>query len=348
MLLKRLLIKSHRGIQELSFDELGETSVILGSNNSGKSSILEAVSLLLRPLDPSQWVQLARQRDSDIELASALWSIFRFKGILQLDDGPQQSEPLEIEGVLGAERRTLAARALASEDWNSEESEAATVRIETTTNGSNQHALVFRQGERAQWGQGVEHFRCFTITPVTHRSSKTLVEHLSRVVDEGEKSLALDMLQLFDPDIESLDVSAGLRRQTVVVKHRERGTVDLASFGDGLRRVTALALALSRAQQGVLLIDELESGIHPTVLSDVVQKLLLAAARAEVQIIATTHSLEALDAVLQGSGRLAEAEEEVRGNLVGYHLRQDGEARTVRRYSEERLRFLRQGGVDLR
>ncbi len=342
MLLKSLHIKSHRGLEELDLFDLSPVSLIVGSNNSGKSSILEAIALLLRPLDPSQWVQAARQRDTDTDLADGLWSIFRSQGMLRLE-APQQSKPTEMDGELPGERRTLNVRAVAMEDWDAEEAGAARVQVSVKINDQPSHDLVFRRGVPAQWYDSVHLYRCFTITPITHRSSRALVEHLSRVVDEGDKTLALEMLQLFDPRVRSLDVSGGRRRQTIVVKHGERGVVDLASFGDGMRRVTALALALSRAQGGVLLIDELEAGIHPTVLEDVLQKLLAAASAAGVQIVATTHSLEAVDALIAATTAL-----DAPDILVGYYVAQTNGKRSIRRYAYERLRALREGGVDLR
>ncbi len=344
MLLNSLHVRSYRGIEELSLSGLLPVSLIVGANNSGKSSILEAIALLLRPLDPSEWVQVARQRDTDTDLADALWSIFRSNGMLQLADGPQQSEPTEIEGELPGERRTMNVRAVATEDLDAEESGAA-LRISVRINDLPRQELVFRRRIPAQWGEGVTHHRCFTVTPITHRSSKALVEHLSRVVDEGEKALALEMLQLFDSRVQSLDVSAGSRRQTIVVKHEERGAVDLASFGDGMRRVAALALALSRAQGGVLLIDELEAAIHPSVLGHVVQKLLAAASTADVQLIATTHSLEAVDALITATRALGNG---ALGTVAAYHVAQTNGKRSVRRYDHERLHSLREAGVDLR
>ncbi len=345
MLLNNLQIKSYRGVEGLSLSSLPTISLIVGANNSGKSSILEAVGLLLRPQDPSQWVQVARQQDTDVELVDCLWSIFRSKGVLQLDDGPQQSMPMDIEGDLAGERRTMNVRALATEDWDAEESGAAALRVSVKVNDQKRHDLIFRRNGPAQWGEGVANFRCFTVTPIIHRSSRAVVEHLSRVVDEGEKKLALEMLQLFDPQVQSLDVSAGRRRQTVVVKHAERGVVDLASFGDGMRRATVLALALSRAKDGVLLIDELEAAIHHTVLGHVVQKLLAAASTTRVQILATTHSLDAVDAIIAAMNGLRD---DASPTVAAYYLAQFKGKRTVRRYDQERLQLLREEGVDLR
>lgn len=341
MLLNSLHIQSYRGIDDLQLRDLAPVSLIVGPNNSGKSSILEAIAILLRPLDPAQWIHVARERDTDAELIDSLWSIFRSSGVLRLDDGPQESTKTCIQGEVEGSTRELDVRAVATDDWDAHRDGAAALRISVKVDALARHDLIFQKEGKAQWGEGVKHHKCFTVTPITHRSGRTLVEHLSRVVDEGQKALALELLQLFDPAVKSLDVSAGLRRQTIVIEHAQRGVVDLASFGDGMRRVVALALALSRAKGGVLLIDELESGIHPGVLDDVTQHLLTAADTAGVQIVATTHSLEAVDAVITA----AKDREET---VAVYHLFAGDRDESIRRYDYARLRQLRAGGLDLR
>jgi predicted ATP-dependent endonuclease of OLD family len=47
-------------------ENLTPVSLVVGANNSGKSSILEAAGLFLRPPDPTQWVSAVRHRDVDM------------------------------------------------------------------------------------------------------------------------------------------------------------------------------------------------------------------------------------------------------------------------------------------
>lgn len=81
------------------------------------------------------------------------------------------------------------------------------------------------------------------------------------MVDAGRKQLAVQLMGVFDAEVEDLHVIKSHGREAVRVTHASRGVVDLSSFGDGVRRAAALALTLTRASQGVLLIDEIESGI---------------------------------------------------------------------------------------
>ncbi|QTA88180.1 AAA family ATPase [Desulfonema magnum] len=47
-----LTIKQFRGLQESELSQLGRINLLVGPNNSGKTSILEAISAYCHPLDP--------------------------------------------------------------------------------------------------------------------------------------------------------------------------------------------------------------------------------------------------------------------------------------------------------
>jgi recombinational DNA repair ATPase RecF len=340
MILTDFHIQAFRGLQDITLKDLTPVNVVLGANNTGKTSILEALALLLRPLDPAGWIQVARLRDMDIFLEDGLWSLFPSSTPLHAEESPKETAPLEISGILQKEQRILRARGMASLNWDSQASESLMLRIEARVNDLAPHTMEFRREIPAQFGRGVTFHKCFTVTSATHRSTRNLVEHLSKVIDMGEKKLALELLQLFDPHIEGLDVSAPGGREGVRVSHKQRGVVDLASFGDGMRRVAVLALALVRSRGGILLVDELEAGIHPQILPEVLQQLFLAARTAEVQIVATTHSLEAMDMVIE----ISKADE---NPLAAYYLQQ-GNTPLLQRYDLQTLMDLRDTGFDLR
>ncbi|MBK6808168.1 MAG: ATP-binding protein [Sandaracinaceae bacterium] len=270
--LQTLTLSAYRGVSGLMLEDLTPVSLVVGANNSGKSSILEAVGLFLRPPDPTQWVNAVRHRDVDMSLVDGLWSLFPGSEALHPEDGPLESRPLVIEGLASGSPRRVEARCFASQTLGTTETVDLSARVEVSVDGDP--ALTLKFPAPAAVSHQVPMYRVFAVTPATHYSTKALVEHLSRVVDEGKKQLAVELLQIFDKDVEDLDVIASLGREAIRVTHRTRGVVDLASFGDGMRRSAALALALTRASQGVLLVDEIEAGIHHSVLRPVLSKLL--------------------------------------------------------------------------
>ncbi|MGO9202019.1 MAG: AAA family ATPase [Limisphaerales bacterium] len=157
------------------------------------------------------------------------------------------------------------------------------------------------------------------------------------------KSDFIRTLQKIDPGVQRLDlVQTGRVATRLQIKHERTGVTPLSALGDGFRRALMIAVTIPTVRGGVLLIDELETALHVSVLKSVLGLLDWAVREFDVQVFATTHSLEAVDAVL---ATLANAKDE----LVGYHLAIEGESRRAKRYTGdlwERLRFER--GLDIR
>lgn len=340
--LEDLSLTAYRGISNLTLAELSPVNLIVGANNAGKSSILEAAGIVLRPRDPRQWVNTVRMRDADMALVDGIWSMFPGAKALDPDEGAQESPQIVLGAQLGGSARKVEATARASQVFGvGEEGADLAVRVNVLVNGEPPIELHFPMSKSV--APHVPSYRVFTVTPATHYSTSVFVEQLSQVVDAGRKQLAVQLLKIFDPEVEDLDVIASLRREAVRVTHVRRGVVDLSSFGDGMRRAAALALALTRASHGVLLVDEIESGIHHSVLRPVLGKLLEAAATSKVQILATTHSLEAVDALV-GSV----ADRGVTDAAAAFWVQRKDGHHDVRRYDFERLLQLREGGLDIR
>lgn len=72
--------------------------------------------------------------------------------------------------------------------------------------------------------------------------------------------------------------------------------IPLAVMGDGLVSITTILLAISSAANGIVLIDEIENGLHYSVLVKVWQAIAETARLYNTQVFATTHSWECITA----------------------------------------------------
>ncbi|MCX7012289.1 MAG: ATP-binding protein [Candidatus Sumerlaeota bacterium] len=70
----------------------------------------------------------------------------------------------------------------------------------------------------------------------------------------------------------------------------------LTLLGEGLQRMASLLLAIATTAGGIVLIDEIENGLHHSVLPKVWRAIADAAKRFDVQVFATTHSYECIGA----------------------------------------------------
>ena len=85
------------------------------------------------------------------------------------------------------------------------------------------------------------------------------------------------------------------RRAIVRIENIDR-PVPLRLLGDGVNRLLDIALSLVNARGGLLLIDEFENGLHHTVQFDAWKTIFLLAKELDIQVFATSHSWDAVEA----------------------------------------------------
>lgn len=370
--LENLTIERFRGLRDLELKDLGQVNLFVGPNNSGKTSVLEAIGTYCRPLDPLEWLNTSTRREvvgggaSSVRLNALRWLFPQ-----SLEQGP--------DGLYHGQARLRATGDTAIRSMTANYQEIRGVPDEATLKSNQMHQLTGEPDEtyqgaelliNSQFKPGIlepaapadylqvkfvfweaasfyeqtritsEHFLPVrTITPVSHRTERTQVRRFSEAAFNREIGAVLDLIRRFDPDITDLQIleSGGT---ALYLDHKKTGLTPLSAFGDGVRRVVMMALTLPQVEDGVLLIDEIETAIHISVLQEVYQWLFKACQFYNVQLFATTHSLEAVDALLQ-------APPSAQAGLVAYRLGQPGES--AKRYGDEMLKRLRgERGLDVR
>lgn len=103
----------------------------------------------------------------------------------------------------------------------------------------------------------------------------------------------INALQFIDPQISGVtfidDAARGERIGLAQIEGSDH-LIPLKSMGDGINRLFEISVALINAQNGLLLIDEFENGLHWTVQPRIWDIIFQLAERLNVQVFATTHS----------------------------------------------------------
>jgi len=88
-------IHGFRGLRNLRLDGLGWINILVGANNSGKTSVLEALSILCNPIEPLEWLSMVHRRDfgglDETRIQSLRWC-FRQTGELVNPDAIFEAE----------------------------------------------------------------------------------------------------------------------------------------------------------------------------------------------------------------------------------------------------------------
>ena len=116
---------------------------------------------------------------------------------------------------------------------------------------------------------------------------------LARLDDKDSE--VLKAFQILDPTIESVE-SFWIGEPTLYLKRKGEKRLPLSLFGDAINRVAEIILKLVNSEHKILLIDEIENGIHHTNQREFWRILFRLAVELDTQIFATTHSLEMLQA----------------------------------------------------
>ena len=355
-------IQQFRGLRDLKLEELSQINLLVGGNNSGKTSVLEALSIFANPLNWRTWWEAAYGREISnlnpllgpnlIEMLTWLFP----KG--QNTTGANSIE-VSFSGSGKISQQRVSARyekfTVIAQGWKRARPDG-TVEADFDAEGVNiyvsTHVIPELNASRPSVFNktfAFAEFRTFpskieeeipslptqTVNPFSYILWGIPQEQWSDVIKAGMKRETIELLQFFDPGIEEIDLIAERGNQSVLsVRHSKLGLAPLNTFGSGLRRVFTLATAIPRVKNGLLLIDELENAIHTKALKKTVNWLIQSCKQNNVQLFATTHSLEAVDTVIDVTRDMAD--------LTFYRLEQDKGQTTCVRFDKEMITQLRE------
>jgi predicted ATPase len=100
--------------------------------------------------------------------------------------------------------------------------------------------------------------------------------------------------------------------------------MDLHDFGDGVQRIFSICILFASVKDGIVLMDEGESGIHSSLFEKFATFIYELSLRFNVQVFLTTHSKECVDAFVKAAGI---PQSEVTGYAV---IAREGNTRAVR------------------
>jgi AAA15 family ATPase/GTPase len=378
-LFDRLQISGYRALQLVNLSQLGQVNIFVGDNNAGKTSILEAISILCNPLDPFQWLEVSQRR---LYLGRSLITlrpnIEALKWIFSQKIGASNDEIYQAEILIEANGITPIHKLKAKlgeiygsgveknnqksfdKDISSPEEEVSSPEIDSVRSGleleiavnrtsaqlnlfppeAEREIFQFWENERfVQRRRNKPIVKNATIFP-SYSSSEPLGERLSRIIlQEDGKNKVVELLRSFDDNILDIHILTPTPTPTIYIEHKELGFAPLYVFGDGFKRTLIIALTVLTTDNGVLLVDEIETSIHVSALGSVFSWLIETCRRREIQLFVTTHSLEAIDAMLQP--------EIATDNVVAFRLNHNGQA--PQRFSGNLLHRLRsERGLDVR
>lgn len=349
-------------------------NLITGRNNTGKTSVLEALRILAFEASPTVLLSILRLREEDLAgpeepPGAAEYGGFGqfaalFPGFPQLSEvtapvvltanGADHSVRLAISpGFFSEERAQDGGRKLVQQTLSLFGIEDLIPALVIESARGQQRIIpadtLRRLGSRGRFlrPDTMEEPRmpCVFVSPFGGEWTATLGVLWDRIALRDEERDVVDALRIIVEDVEAVSMVGGEgSRQTRTAIVRSRGfnrPVPLRSFGDGLNRLFGIVLSLVNAKDGLLLIDEFENGMHHAVQLEVWRAIFRLAGQLNVQVFATSHSWDAIEAFQQ-----AAAEDPAEGLLI--RLSKKGESVIPTMFREDELAIATREHIEVR
>lgn len=320
--LEEFKTKQFRGIKDLKISNLGNINIIVGDNNSGKTSVLEAMMLLRNTYEFSNVLNIIRLREN------GFYSPFRmnsYDNFLYMFNPEAEEKRIEVEGV-------VTGKLVGVSLYGTVETVLVDIgelrdRNRRVPGLLEEQRVVYEENETSEF-QGIleshvekevvyeekiafnpftrlsgikvskpENIEMIYVSPTDHTNGNVF----SRIIKNDDyKEIVLHVIQIFDKDIEDILYlkNEQTSRPIECIKHKRLGVMPLATYGDGIKKVLLLANSIARAAGGILLVDEIETAIHSRHYDDIFKFVIKACQQFDIQLFATTHSIEAVDGFL--------------------------------------------------
>jgi hypothetical protein len=317
-------IRNFRCFKEVKFEGLKRISLVTGKNDVGKTSCLEAIFLLIGGFNPAlpftinalrgveslspnaqeQWGWLFYNRDTTqvIEILGTMpgrggEDLLRVhlgtqKQFEVLSKGEQELN-VNISGTRGGvgSDATIPSSSIAVQprdlilEFTEHQGRFLTSRAAVGPDGK----ITIEQPQQNQFRPGA-----FLATRV--RTASEDANRFSQLKVSKRDHEVVDSLRTVEPKVRDLTILVQGGHSVIHADMEGIGLVPMPMLGEGIGRLLSLTLAILTTPGGIVLVDEIENGLHHSVLSKVWKGLGFAAAQTDTQLIATTHSGECLAA----------------------------------------------------
>lgn len=322
-MISSISIEYFRGFKRFEMGDLGRVNLLVGVNNSGKTSLLEALYLLTSKAEPR-----------------ALWNLLWHRGENAIKRNPhpgRHSPEVDASHLFAGHESYIGSRFLLSAQ-NQTPKRSLEFTVEELTK-EERDSVRLPTGEIPKVGLRITGAPPPIISLIPLGSAGTIssdslevprrtrrpppqdskVQYVTTDVMDGnylvsmwnaialtpDEELVLSALGSIDSKIERIATQTDRStyweehsRAGFIIKHKDfENPIPIGSMGDGIWRLFSLAIAITQCRGGVLLVDEIDTGLHYSVMSDMWKLIISAARKFDVQVFATTHSSDCVNSL---------------------------------------------------
>lgn len=376
--MKSIVIKNYKNIKDLSIDSLAPVNLIVGRNNVGKSTLLEAISIYAAGGN-IEWLKEILEfrgesvnigyplRDTDIEFENIMTEHFlsffpERKAIFsennsiiigEIENNSTHTGTLSIRLAHIAEEifktetgshrsiTTLTDEELLADQSSAYSSNLVGDGLEITF---AEEIVVVPFYKRNPYSiakiKGIP-FEYIKTNDFQSTQNASLFDKISL---SPEEKYIIEALHIIEPDIDKLnflndDLRTKRRIPYITLKGKEQ-RYRLSSMGDGINRILTIILALLNCKGGILLLDEFETGLHYSTQIKLWKIIFMLSEKLNIQVFVTSHSQDCINSFV-------EANNKQKGKLIRLENR-NGNVVAVNYDDEKELRFATDNNIEIR
>jgi len=302
---KSIKIKNLRAITELEIENLGQVNLIVGQNNCGKTTLLEALFFIIGRTNSQLPINANVFRGLTF-LSNEYWDSFFNK--MDTDSNikisvilreTQEEQTLVIRPVI---QKQTTAKPVSSDIvsvglQNGDSKPAFTINgLELIYTSSQDPAAkliskIHLKGDKLeQEGLKESPVRGVFVGPATKFDWKNRFASIQRKKRLGE---LISFLKEIEPDISDIRINEiGILEADIGLPK----LIPINLMGGGIANSLSILLAMLDSQDGIVLIDEVEEGLHYSIQNKIWKAVFKLAQDLNVQVFATTHSNECIRA----------------------------------------------------
>jgi AAA15 family ATPase/GTPase len=366
MICNAIEIKDFRGIDHLTINNLGQFNIFIGRNNTGKSACLEAIALLASgnagfqnsfKEDMLKFITFRRSKsdlgwDYLIRTGADKAQIIGFKNI---EGGGAKTEGVTISKTtdnLGLNKNEDLVESIRDQMVHELRRERESVLSSRRREALPKNRLYFyyiNGRERLSLLYGGDDYKEVVTASKKIPNVNPPIEDVlfignfeeiqaelhDRSAEKGRLFPVIDRLRLKFPEIQDLR-----RIRDMLYIFYKKGSIPLATMGDGFKASLLVSLSVQTLSSGVLVLEEPENYLHPGLMMHLIEELLLACKQNNIQVFTSTHSEEFLNFCIERSKNIDVSI--VRMSRLGDKF----EAEVIKK--EEAQEHMKQLGIDLR
>ncbi len=314
-MLKEISIKNFRCFEDSTFKGFNKINLIGGKNNAGKTALLEALFLNFYPSNSA--IRLLQDFREEDDKTSKLYPELTWENLFY---NQQKDQKISIHSINFDETcsdiilscdeniddfiRYTENREKEDEDFlkiknNLIDVVKSALHLDASKNGTSFTSTVMVASSQGQIGsrQGLSDSNVVDfIHSKFNYSAQSLASDFDFAYDKGFYDKIINALQTIDDSIREARTSS-VGSSVIKVRRENEKFMSLSYYGDAMNKIMSITLKLLKGKEnGVLLIDEIENGIHYTSHRKFWKMLFEISKEFQIQIFATSHSFEMIKA----------------------------------------------------